>query len=90
MYLATTKKSYLDNSKHIEANTQALMALRNTLSKDYFSMAYHCDSVFVVWNTLTSLKEQTSNILEEESIGDESNQACYICLLYTSPSPRDS
>ena len=25
--LAATKKSYLDNSKHIEANAQALMAL---------------------------------------------------------------
>ena len=29
IYLAATKKSYLGNSKHIEANAQALMALRN-------------------------------------------------------------
>jgi len=28
--LSTTKKSYLNNSKHIEANAQALVALRNT------------------------------------------------------------
>ena len=28
VYLATTKKSYLDNDKYIEANTQALEALR--------------------------------------------------------------
>ena len=35
VYLAAIKKSYLDNSKHIEANAQALEALRNTLRKDY-------------------------------------------------------
>ena len=34
VYLATTKKFYLGNDKHIEANTQALVALRHTLSKD--------------------------------------------------------
>ena len=28
VFLAATKKSYLDNSKHIEANAQALEALR--------------------------------------------------------------
>ena len=38
VYLATTKKSYLDNDKHIEANAQALEALRQTLSKDYLSI----------------------------------------------------
>ena len=38
VHLVATKKSYLDNSKHIEANAQALMALRNTLSKDYLFM----------------------------------------------------
>ena len=38
VFLASTKKSYLDNSKHIEAKAQVLMALRNTLSKDYLSM----------------------------------------------------
>ena len=31
VYLATTKKSYLGNEKHIEANAQALVALRHTL-----------------------------------------------------------
>ena len=29
VYLTTTKKSYLSNNKHIEANAQALEALRN-------------------------------------------------------------
>ena len=36
VYLATTKKSYLDNDKHIEANTQVLEALKHTLSKEFF------------------------------------------------------
>ena len=53
VFLAATKKSYLDNSKHIEANAQAL-ALRNTLCKEYLSMISHCDFAFAVWNTLTS------------------------------------
>ena len=51
VYLATTKKSYLGTGKYIEANAQALVALRHTLSKDYLCMISHCDSAFVVWNT---------------------------------------
>ena len=41
VYLATTKKFYLDNDKYIKANTQALEALRHTLRKIsfyYFSL----------------------------------------------------
>ena len=30
VYLATTKKSYLDNNKHIESNAQALEALAHS------------------------------------------------------------
>jgi len=48
VYLAATKKSYLDNSKHIEANAQALEALRSTLNKEHLSMVSHCDSAFAV------------------------------------------
>ena len=62
VFLTATKKSYLDNSKHIEANAQALMALRNTLSKKYHSMVSHYDSAFAVWNTLTSPVLQTTNM----------------------------
>ena len=40
VFLAATKKSYLDNSKHIEANAQALMALRRTLSKEYLCIIF--------------------------------------------------
>ena len=54
VFLAATKKSYLGNSKHIEANVQALVALRSTLSKEYLCLVSHCDSAFAVWNTLTS------------------------------------
>ena len=76
VYLATTKKTYFGNAKYIEANAQALDALKHSLSKDYLSMVSHCDSAFAVWNTLTSLKLQT-NIVEKESSGDESDDACY-------------
>ena len=62
VYLATTKKSYLGNNNHIEANAQALVALRRTLSEEYLSMVSHCDSAFVVWNTLTSLALQMMNM----------------------------
>ena len=78
VYLATTKKSYIGNDKYLEANTQALHTLRQTLDKKYLSIVSHCDSVFVVWNTLSSLKEQASNNMEREPIVDESDQACYM------------
>ena len=58
VYLATTKKPYLDNDKHIDANTQALEALRHTLSKDYLMTVSHCDSAFAVEHTDLS---QSSN-----------------------------
>ena len=35
VYLVTTKKSYFGNDKYIEANAQALVALKHTLSKEY-------------------------------------------------------
>ena len=77
VYLAAIKKSYLGNSKHIEANAQALEALRSTLNKEYLCMVSHCDSAFAVWNTLTSPKLQTPKYVEEESSGDKSDQYCY-------------
>ena len=54
VFLAATKKSYLGNSKHIEANAQVVTALRSTLNKKYLMLVSHCDSAFAVWNTLTS------------------------------------
>ena len=49
VFLAATKKSYFGNSKHIEANAQAIEALRCTLSKEYLCMIFHYDSAFAVW-----------------------------------------
>jgi len=48
IFLATIKKSYLDNDKHIEANALVLEALKYTLSKEQFFMISHCDSAFAV------------------------------------------
>ena len=73
VYLAITKESYLSDSKHIEANAQALEALRSTLSKEYLFLVSNCDSAFVVWNTLTSSKLQLPIQTEDES-SEESEQ----------------
>ena len=75
VYLATIKDSYVNDSKYIEANPKALHALRSTLSDDYLFRVANVDSAFVVWNIITSLGEK---------------DLYYVCLLYTSPSPRDS
>jgi len=64
VFLAVIKKSYLGNSKHIEANAQALEALRSILSKEYLCIVSHCDSVFTLWNTLTSPVLQTTKYVE--------------------------
>ena len=78
VYIATIKKSYLGINKHIEANAQALVALRHTLSKDQFSMVSHCDSAFTVWNTFISPELQMTNNVEKESSGEESDQAYFM------------
>ena len=72
VFLAATKKPYLGNCKHLEANAQALEALRSTLNKEYLMMVSNCDSAFAVWNTLSSSKLQTPTIMEDESSEDES------------------
>ena len=46
VYLAITKSSYISNGKYIEANAQVLIALRQSLCKDYLTMISHCDSTF--------------------------------------------
>ena len=74
VFLVAPKKSYLGNSKQIEANAQALEVLRSTLNKEYLCMISYCDSSFAVWNTLTSPMLQTPIIMEKESSGGESEQ----------------
>ena len=48
IFLATTKKSYINNGKYLKANTQAMDALKHTLYKEHISLVSHCDSAFVV------------------------------------------
>ena len=67
VYLATTKKSYVDNGKNLEANTQAMEALRHTLSKDDFSLISHHDSAFAVWN-IFDLSRATNDKFYREGI----------------------
>jgi len=66
VYLATINKSYFGNDKYLKANTQAMEALKHTLYKEHFSLISHYDFAFAVWNTLTSPKEQMTNILEKK------------------------
>ena len=47
VYLAITKKSFPNDSKHIEANAQAIEAL-STLNKEYLMIVSNCDSAFAV------------------------------------------
>ena len=44
VYLAITKESYPNDSKHIEANAIALKALRASLHKEYLHVFSHYDS----------------------------------------------
>ena len=60
VYLATIKKTYFGNAKYLEANAQALDALKKILSKEYLFMVSHYDSAFTMWNTLTFPKLQTT------------------------------
>jgi len=57
VYLATTKDSYINNRKYIEANSKAIHALKSTLSDDYLCKVSNIDSAFVVCNTIISLGE---------------------------------
>ena len=43
VFLAATKKSSLGTSKHLEANAQALEAIRSTLNKDYLILVSNLD-----------------------------------------------
>ena len=44
IYLTTTKKSYFENGKYLEANAQAMLALKQKLSNTHLFMVSHCDS----------------------------------------------
>ena len=61
VYLAITKESHLSNSKHLEANAQALEALRKSLSKEYLNMISYCDSAFAVWEHIDISRVTNAN-----------------------------
>ena len=48
MFFLPLPRNPLGNSKHIEANAQALEALRSMPNKEYISMISNCDFAFVV------------------------------------------
>ena len=66
VYLATTKKSYIENGIYLKVNAQVMIVLKQTLSNTHLSMISNYDFIFLVWNTLISLKGQDSNNLESE------------------------
>jgi len=73
VYLATIKNSYFVNGKYLKANVKAIHALKSTLNDDYLSRVSDIDSVFVVWNTLITLRKQTQ--INKESDLDEGSVA---------------
>jgi len=52
VYLATTKESYIENSKYFEANGKAILVLKLTPNDDHLSRVFNFDLVFVVWNAI--------------------------------------
>ena len=70
--------THLDDCASSSIDHDSMDALKHTLSKEHISLISHCDSAFVVWNTLISYKEQASHDVEKEPIGDASKKACYL------------
>ena len=48
VYLTTTNKIYFGKDKYLEANAQAMDALKQILSKEHLSIISHCDFAFTV------------------------------------------
>ena len=53
--------SYYLNGKHLQPNAKAIHVIKSTLNDDCLSRVSNIESVFVVWNILYSLGEQTPN-----------------------------
>jgi len=79
VYLATIKDFDFINGKHLEANVKAIHALKLTLNDEYLYRAFNIDSVFVVWNTLITLSEQTPH--DKESHSDEGSTTFNMCYM---------
>ena len=87
IYFATIKDSYCLNSKHLEANAKDVHTLKSTLIDDYLFRVANFDSVFIVWNTLSSLDEQMSYDKERDS--DEGNDTSNICYMVQRDDPLE-
>ena len=57
VYLATTKESYIINSKYHEANAKVIHTLKLILNDNYLFRVSNFDLAFIVWNTLISIGE---------------------------------
>ena len=66
-------------TKEFDANARAHYALLQALNDDDISRVIHCKSAYEIWTHLLVTHEGTSQVKRAK-----------ICLLYTSPSPRDS
>ena len=67
VYLATIKKSYIGNDKYLEANTQALHALRQKLSKDHLSIVFIAISL-LQYGTYRSLQRNKFHTMLRENL----------------------
>ena len=66
VYFAAIKDSYCLNDKHLEANEKVIHALKSALNDEYLSRVSNFDLIFVVWNTLLTLGEQTPHDKESD------------------------
>ena len=78
IYLAISKRSYIENGKYLEANAQAMIALKKILNNDYLFRIVNCDFDLAMCNTLIFLEQQLPNDMERESNEDDFDQECFI------------
>ena len=77
VYLAITKESYPNDSKHIKANAIALKALRASLDKSYLHVFSHYESASV-WSILTSPELPKLIDKKRRSRRDKSDERCFM------------
>ena len=84
------------STKEFDANAKAYYALLQTLNDD-IARVIHCKSTYEIWSYLVVTHEGTSQVkrakidlLRSQYENFTMHEHDSICLLYTSPSPRDS
>ena len=78
VFLAATKRCYLGDRKHIEANALALEAIRSTLNKEYLMLVSNLDSALAVWNKLTTSTSKLQLQIQPEESSGESESQCFM------------